>query len=66
MNLSARELEALEDSRLQSMEVVPNRYFLLVGFSSDIYMPAGAFFNIKTLLHTLWRKPEHLDALVVV
>ena len=51
VNLSSRELEALEDSRLQSMEVVPNRYFLLAGFSSDIYMPAGAFFNLKTLLH---------------
>ncbi|MEC8052209.1 MAG: hypothetical protein VX210_15565 [Myxococcota bacterium] len=51
VNLSSRELEALEDSRLQSMEVVPNRYFLLAGFSSDIYMPAGAFFNLKTLFH---------------
>ena len=49
--LSAEELANLEDRRLLAMDVVPNRYISLVGFSTDVYSQFGLFLNVKTLLH---------------
>ncbi len=49
--LTTDELADLEDTRLLAMDVVPNRYSSLAGFSTDIYMRFGLFFNLKTLIH---------------
>lgn len=48
--LSARELERLEQDRLPGMEVDPARYTALVGLSLDVYFQPGLFLQPRAML----------------
>ncbi|MEZ4316666.1 MAG: hypothetical protein R3F61_04160 [Myxococcota bacterium] len=49
-SLTEKEIENLDDARLDAMQVDPGRYGLMVGFGNDLYFEQGFFVSPRVML----------------
>jgi hypothetical protein len=63
--LSPREIDNLDDNRLESMQVDPGRYGLMLGFGNDLYFAQGLFVSPRIQMAIPLLAPATKTALAV-